>query len=359
MNATATLPEQLSSCREESDLRIVIDCRRGTDRPRWDLIETSFYETELAALEETLTVSPLFHVKPEASPFSVCVELQGAVFASPQPDPSFHHTSDTFHPITFLVLGGRHVRLAWSGSDPAAQEWGRWIYRFFVQEEESPGPPQPVYLAFTCLPPESKPALRRRLTPPAPAATAYPATAAAFSESEQKLRFHLALSSDGDPVFRGLFRSDRRRELPDDVYLEPLIVVKEAEQRVDFEFVSDDGVFFPGERGDCDPGLPEKNPLALLWRGVTDPKPGCGLPDQTSARGFLASWNDPDRGRATLCWQEPSPDEIRRRVASFFFVNRAVKGGGDGDTTQTGSLEFASALVDPTVVHDQDSPPRG
>ncbi|HEX9736008.1 MAG TPA: hypothetical protein VGG06_28940, partial [Thermoanaerobaculia bacterium] len=94
-----------------------------------------------------------------------------------------------------------------------------------------------------------------------------------------------------------------------------------------------------------------------LWRGVTDPKEGCGGADRTSARGFQSSWCNPEGGSATVRWMEPPKDEVRRRAASFFFVNQGFK--GSGDDTQTGTLVPGCALVDPTVIHDQDSPPGG
>ncbi|HEX9737451.1 MAG TPA: hypothetical protein VGG06_36285, partial [Thermoanaerobaculia bacterium] len=307
--ATATLLENPPLPSEGSSHEIVVDCLAGTARPRWNLIEPSFYRG-LAGLEGILTVAPLFHVKPDAS-FSLSIKLRGAVFAAQFPDTSFHVTHPTLRPVTFVWKDRRHVQASWKGPVRAMDDWGRWVYRFYVQEDENPGlpqPPQPVYLAFTCLAEESKPNLFARLTPDQPAQS--PALVGAIPASEGKLSIGIELSSEGEPVFRDLFRYGDDVALPDGVYLEPLIVVRQPEKMVDIEFTTGGTILFAGEADECDPGMANQNPLALLWRGVTDPKEGCGGADRTSARGFQSSWCNPEGGSATVRWMEPPKDEV-------------------------------------------------
>jgi hypothetical protein len=141
--------------------------------------------------------------------------------------------------------------------------------------------------------------------------------------------------------------------VPDGVYLEPLIVVKHSEKRVDIEFITGGQILYVGEADECNPGMEGLSPLALSWRGVTHPKVGCKSVELTSARGFLGSWCDAELGSATVCWNEPPKDEVTRRVSSFFFLKTSW--GSVHETSGT----IDSVLVGATVVHDQDGPPEG
>jgi hypothetical protein len=164
----ARMPAQPNRKPYTQEFSIVVDCLAGSDRPRWAIIEPSFYETRLAGLDDDLTVAPIFHIEEYAAPFSLDLELRGAVFSAQYPDPCFHRIPEALQPVSFVWIDRRHVRVYWNGMEPVMQDWGRFIYRFYVIEEKEPTWPKPIYIAFTYLPPASKPELLRHLTPRPP-----------------------------------------------------------------------------------------------------------------------------------------------------------------------------------------------
>lgn len=170
-----------------------------------------------------------------------------------------------------------------------------------------------------------------------------------------KLRTRIELEGDKDPAFPELFKSRRDLRLPGYVFLEPLIVIKKAgrDKLFDFEFISSDSIFLRCPPSECNPGMAEKDPLALAWMGVTNSKAECESTEGPVSRGFVTSWINPEEV-ATVRWREEANDDQPQRIASFFFVKRPATGSGSATISRLVSM---GALIDPTVVYDKDDPP--
>jgi len=302
----------------------------------------------------------MFHVKgdgPESElPLLVSIELENAVFDT-EPDathdPLFHSTNESPKPVNVSFPVATRAQVAWNGSALAGDAgWGRWIVRLRIRD--SLGKYFPIHLGFTCLKKAKISTLRNQLLMTSVTSRAISAAASTTTEDALKLRTRIDLKG-GEPLFPELFKPREEIGLPDQVYLEPLIVIKRTGvgKLLDFEFTSDDPIFLRCDPSDCNPGIPGKDPLALAWMGVTNAKAECEPTDGPVARAFVTSWIDQQDQVAAVRWREETVGDDLQRIASFFFV----KGSASGDPTRTSGLVSLGTLIDPTIVYDKDDPP--
>lgn len=355
---------------EKTGISVVVNCANGIDRPHWSLIEDGFYDGLSSSLVKAATVGPVFHVKAEAleqaSPFSVHLQLEHAVFAAGQNGNPATPYDSTHKDLGHVTVTGNErdrtrARVTWTGIGVARRNegWSRWIVRLYLEDEGTPARRAPIYLGFTCMWNEKRSELRDKLKRQHTLALPANASFTSIPQAAHKLSIRIDVEGEGEPRFPDLFRPRDQINLPDHVYLEPLIVIRKSEELIDLEFTSDDGILFPSDPSQCNPSMGGREPLATAWLGVTNPKVECRPPEnEPVSRGFVGSWIEiePKPKRAVVRWQEPKDeDTAKKRIASFFFVKESVIGGG----SPSASLQFRQTLIDPTVVYDKDDPPKG
>lgn len=361
MTATPAMINEYESGPLGSALRVTVDCTRGIRQPRWSVVEDEFYDSHDALFHDAVSLGPIFHVKEEAlgdkRPFNVFIELTGAVFAEgwlDRVDPIYDRTHEGSRPLAVRRISANQALVSWLGSGfPREESWARWILRLWLSD--ATGALAPLYLAFTCFMGDSRTKLEKRLMPKVSSSRRASPSRGAKTDDAREMNIRIDLQELREPCFPGLFKPRDEIGLPRFLYLEPLIVIRKGGEDLDLVFTTDDAMLFPCDPSPCNPSSRGREPLALVWLGVTHPKE-CDE-DELVARGFETSWIDDDgRSAGVRLRQALELDEARpRHAASFFFVQQKVIGGG----SPTATLQQSNALVDPTVVYDQDDPPRG